>query len=469
MISSDDMSSPRFTFWLPLLGLIVGGVLISLVSSLSPLLAGLVGYGALLGIPFFVRLRYKQLVTLLILAIVIGPIASLNVIPGSSLQLHLADLVVPIVAVTYIRNMLSGRSTMNPGNQHLFFALGVLVLATVPSLLLPYSLSRSAGTLRYIWFGFLAYALLLQWKTSESDLRFAMKLLVAGGGFLGLRYATQALLPRFFLVRSLDTRLEINFLSASVNYVSLIFVAFVVLALAVAQTTTRIRLRIAALVLAGCLAFLAVVTASRVAILGLAVSLGVYFLQRHNVSRASHYRLVMVLLVFLIAMVVFLISSNPYFQLRYFSTLELLKLRSWDALLSARPGTELDWGDWYRIRLWMWYMEEIPRHLWFGRGLGGVSTPYFGGILMPAHNLVLELLSGVGVVGTVAYGLLLVWTYRRVRRSPFSRWQAAFASVARSWFWAILVASLLHPFMTTGYQTILLLWVLLALGSANVS
>lgn len=66
----------------------------------------------------------------------------------------------------------------------------------------------------------------------------------------------------------------------------------------------------------------------------------------------------------------------------------------------------------------------IPQHLWFGVGLGGknvivslanvVSTPYY---LRPAHNIVIDLLTQLGVVGLLAYGCFFVLTYRRAVRA----------------------------------------------------
>lgn len=66
----------------------------------------------------------------------------------------------------------------------------------------------------------------------------------------------------------------------------------------------------------------------------------------------------------------------------------------------------------------------IPQHLWFGVGLGGgnviaslthVDTLYH----KPAHNIVIDLITQLGVVGILVYGSFFVLTYRCAKRVPF--------------------------------------------------
>lgn len=62
----------------------------------------------------------------------------------------------------------------------------------------------------------------------------------------------------------------------------------------------------------------------------------------------------------------------------------------------------------------------IPQHLWFGVGLGGesviaslanVDTLYH----KPAHNIVIDLITQLGIVGLLAYGSFFVLTYRHAK------------------------------------------------------
>ena len=64
----------------------------------------------------------------------------------------------------------------------------------------------------------------------------------------------------------------------------------------------------------------------------------------------------------------------------------------------------------------------IPQHLWFGVGLGGgnviaslarVDTLYH----MPAHNIIIDLMTQLGIVGLLAYGSFFVLTYRHGKRA----------------------------------------------------
>jgi len=447
---------------------VFGAVLVADTVIFSYLLAGIVMFGMLLATLLVVRLSFRHVIGLIFVAIIVGPLGSIG-IPGSplSLQIYAIDLVVPILVVAYIKSFLQKSSILNPRRGRLFLLILLLMATTIPSLAQSWSITRAAGTLRYTLFAFLTYILLLQWKVKEDDIRLVMKLSLIGGGFFIFFLFVKVLLPTHFLVQH-DIRVGTVFFNASINYTSILMVAFALLALATAESTGRLSLKIAALVITVSLALLSIMTGSRSAIIGLFIGIVAYSLQRIRFYKIRNFILLILLLVFLVLMLIWLSSMNSYYHMRYSSMFDILKLRSWNALLNALPGEELYWGDWYRVQIWTLYIENLTHRLWFGNGLGGMSTPYFGGTIMPAHNFILELLSGVGVVGSFVYIMLLSWAYIKVRPSQSSKLHTSFVTAIRSWFWALMIVSLLQPFMTTGYQAIFLLWVFLALGSVDI-
>lgn len=78
-------------------------------------------------------------------------------------------------------------------------------------------------------------------------------------------------------------------------------------------------------------------------------------------------------------------------------------------------------------RLIIWsnlFRYVIPQHLWFGVGLGGknvvASLANIGGLyIKPAHNIVVDLITQLGMIGFLIYACFFIVTYRHAARASF--------------------------------------------------